>query len=428
MQIDYSKIDSRIENLVRNMESKPHIRYIRYLLSKKYSPAYIKQELSKAGFSAPHEEQLTKYYLAVMDPVIKQLKLTKVYAEYKKKLTMKNNKRAPGTFMKDILNYKLVFSEEVDLQPSFHKFIRYFEIDDLWKKEILKYHGKVDNLPVDEKGTRILKGDYRDLNYEKVLLCGKRHLIDKLLLEHVPDVRISDYLQKNAGIRNISPSDIRAYRQVFFNIRMVNTEEIIHTLECERDSLKQFLKDVESNSCADDMSLAERMVAIQKSTERIEELDDSIRELSATYSDAVADVAFMESASIRAMFYDIMKRGHARFVMLDRDLSRDAVDPLLKTATMMTKAFDKISAIEESEAWQKSGDKSSQEMLLGLYKEQIEITAIKELEATNQRLKALGYEEGLDMDVDFNEISGVEELGVNYIEPADDDDETIMDE
>jgi len=416
MQIDYTRVDSRIENLIRGIEGKPHVRYIRYLLSKKYSPAYIKQELRKAGLSAPHEEQLVKYYLAVMDPVIKQLKLTKVYAEFKKKLTMKNSKRAPGAFMNDLLNYRLTFGEELDLQPNFSKFVKYMEIDDIWKKEILRYHGTVDRLPVDDAGARILTFDQKDLNYEKVLMCPKRHLIDKLLLEHIPDTRIVDYLQKSCNIRNISPADVRAYRKIFFNIRVITTEEIIHTLECERDSLKQFLSDFESSSTGDEMSLSERMVTIQTTNERIDELDDSVRELMATHSDAVADVAFMEEATIRAMFVDIMKRGHSRFVRLDRDLSRDAVDPLLKTVTMMTKAYEKVQSIEESEAWQKSGDKNSQEMLLGLYKERIEDSARDYLEKANARLKGQGDEEGLNPDLDFNEIVGIEELGVNYIE------------
>jgi hypothetical protein len=123
------------------------------------------------------------------------------------------------------------------------------------------------------------------------------------------------------------------------------------------------------------------------------------------------------------MFLGVMQRAYNRFIMLDRDSSRDAVDPLLKTATMMTKAYEKIEAIEKSEAWQKSSDLNSQEWMLQLYKESVEDTARKHLEAANERLKQLGDTEGLDSEIDFNNIEGIEELGVNYIEEEQESDE-----
>jgi hypothetical protein len=358
-----------------------------------------------------------------MDPIIKHLKLTPVYAEYKKKLTIKNSHRAPGSFTRDLLNYKLEFSKEVDLQVPFHQFIRYFEIDDMWKKEILKYHGKPDNLPVGPDGQRILRGDWKDLNYEKVLMCPKRHTIDQLLLEHVSDQRIADYLQKQCGIKNISPADIHGYRRIFFNIQVVTMEQTIQALEYERDSLKQFIDDLDNKICGDEMSLSERIAARKKSEERIEELEDSIRSFQASHSDAVADAANLANQSVHAMFLGVMQRAYNRFIMLDRDSSRDAVDPLLKTATMMTKAYEKIEAIEKSEAWQKSSDLNSQEWMLQLYKESVEDTARKHLEAANERLKQLGDTEGLDSEIDFNNIEGIEELGVNYIEEEQESDE-----
>ena len=422
-EINYAKIDSRIANLVRDMEAKPHIRYIRYLLSKRYSPAYIKQELRQAGLSAPHEEALTKYYLAVMDPLVKQLKLTPIYAEYKKKLTIKNSRRAPGAFTRELLNYKLEFSKEVDLQAAFHKFIRYFEIDDMWKKEILKYHGKIDNLPVGEDGNRILRGDWKDLNYEKVLSCPKRHTIDQLLLEHISDIRIVDHLQKQCNIKNISPADIHGYRKIFFNIQVVSTEQTIMALEYERDSLKQFVNDLDDKISGDDMSLSERIFTREKSMERINELDDSIRSFQAMHTDAVADAAYNDSIAIHSMFMDVMKRAHSRFIKLDSDSSRDAVDPLLKIATMMIKTHDKVDSIEKSDSWQKSSDMSSQEWMLQLYKESVEATAIKAIADANERLKDLGDEDGLRSDIDPNEICGIDELGINYVEGEDENDE-----
>jgi hypothetical protein len=105
-----------------------------------------------------------------------------------------------------------------------------------------------------------------------------------------------------------------------------------------------------------------------------------------------------------------------RFKRLDQDMTRDAVDPLLKTATMITKVYDKILELESSDAWQKSGDKSSQEVLLNLYQEQFGESMRKSVEDANKRLKELGDDTGLDESINFNDIEGVEELSINFNE------------
>ena len=68
MNIDYQKLDPKIRKTVEIIENKPHVRWIRYLLTKRYSPIEIKRELQRLGLSAPHEKPLVVYYLTVIDP------------------------------------------------------------------------------------------------------------------------------------------------------------------------------------------------------------------------------------------------------------------------------------------------------------------------------------------------------------------------
>jgi hypothetical protein len=151
--INYEKIDPKIRGAVKAIEAKPHVRYIRYLLSKRYSPISIKQELFRLGLSAPHEPNFITYYLTIMDAIIKEHGLSQLYADYKNKLLRKNKR---GDFAKDILNYRLHLAEDLDGQVKFRKFIKDLEIDSLWINDIFKFHGSSGNLPVDELGQRIL--------------------------------------------------------------------------------------------------------------------------------------------------------------------------------------------------------------------------------------------------------------------------------
>ena len=113
IKIDFEKIDPKFRQTIEGLEKKPHIKYIRYLLSKRYSPIVIKKELQKLGLSAPHEKPLTVYYLAVIDPLIKHFGLSKTYADYKNKLLRANAKR--GDYSKGLLNYRIHLGEDLDV-------------------------------------------------------------------------------------------------------------------------------------------------------------------------------------------------------------------------------------------------------------------------------------------------------------------------
>ena len=227
-------------------------------VSKRYAPIVIKKELQRLGLSAPHEPQLIAYYLAVIDPVIKQFGVSALYADYKSKLLSKNVR---GDFAKNILNYRLNIGEDFDMQVKFCKFIKELEIDELWMKEIYRFHGSADNLPVDETGKRSLEASSTYKRIDKILLHPKRYLVDKFILENVPDSRIAQYCREHLKM-TVNHFDITAYKKSFFNIKTLSIEEKIKTLEYEKNSLESLLKDVDELEEYSDLEIGEKTLLI----------------------------------------------------------------------------------------------------------------------------------------------------------------------
>jgi hypothetical protein len=225
MVVDYSSFDQSIRGAVTAVESKPHVRYIRYLLTKRHSPINIKKELQRLGLSAPHEPVLIKYYLAVIDPLIKKYKLGALYSDYKNKLMSKNQQHA---FSKHLLNYRLNLSEDLELQTNFCKFITELEVDAVWVSEIMKFYGSAANVPLDKDGYRIIKTTSYKRKLDTILMSPKRYLVDKMILENVPDSRIADYCRKEFKIP-IYDYDIIQYKEVFFNLKTYDIEGKLQT-------------------------------------------------------------------------------------------------------------------------------------------------------------------------------------------------------
>lgn len=410
-EIDYDSIDPRFKNTVKTIESKPHVRYIRYLLTKRYSPTVIKKELYRLGLSAPHEPNLTAYYLCIMDPLTKAFGVSPLYADYKNKLLRSDNSR--GDFSKDILNYRLHIDNDLDTQVKFCKFIKFIEVGDLWLNEIYKYHGTAANLPVDENGERILDSTTTFKVIDKILLHPKRYLIDKMILENVPDARIADYFKTKLNAK-INRYDIACYKRSFFNIKTQSVEERIEALEVEKTSLEQLLQDIDSLEEYSEMDLGERLLIKKQSETRIEELSDNIKTLNAMYSEFAFHSATENQNDFLSMFSDVVVRGYNRFKQLDNYKDRDVVDPLVKTAKMMAFAHDKVESIRSTGDGKNSGvtDTHSQGVLMELYKQRMEDIANEQIKRANQELSDMGAGD-LDPCINPDEIGGIEELGTN---------------
>lgn len=401
MDINYDLLDNKVKKTIENIENKPHVRYIRYLLMKRYSPTVIKSELSKLGLSAPHEKYLTVYYLAVLDPLIKKFGLGSSYASYKNKLLKTNNER--GSFMKDLLLFRIEFGDSPDYQQKFCALIRELDIEDCWVPEILKYYGIAANVPLDNDGNRIIKSTSHRRTNEKVLTYDKRYLIEKMILEGVPDTRIAAYFREKEKFP-LFDYDITYYKKVFFNMRTYSIEEKIHLLETEATSLKNYMEDVKRDI---DIDLGEKVSITKQVEERIEEIKDNIKTMNMFFSEAAVRQMEQENQDFEALFLDVVNRGYTRFCQLDGYRDRDVVDPLVKVAKMMGYAHEKALEIQERKTTSK--DKHSQGQIMELYRKRVD-EAYSEQEAKDaENLNSISSEilEGMN-----DEILGLDELNV----------------
>jgi hypothetical protein len=410
VEINYNKIDERVRNTVKTIEAKPHVHFIRYLLSKRYSPTLIKQELFKLALSAPHEPNLIVYYMAVMDPIIKSYGLGWLYADYKSKLLRKNSR---NDYARDILNYKLHLEDNPDAQVKFCKFVKDTGIEDLWIGEIYRFHGATENMPIDENGQRVLNVSSPNKTVEKILIHPKRYLVDKLILENIPDRRIADYCRENLKL-GVYEYDILFYKKAFFNIRTHAIEDKIKVLEVERNSLKTLMGDLESLDVYKSMEIGEKSVIRRQTDQRIEEIDDNIKTLNMMFSEFAFKSAVTEQQDFEQIFADIMARSYRRFCDLDNYKDRDVVDPMMKVARIMTAAHDKIETIKEIGGSSKGvSDKHSQSVLMEIYKKRSDQIMEEQIDRANKALAEAGIEP-IAQELIPEDIGGIDELGISF--------------
>ena len=404
MNINYQNLDPKIRKTVEIIENKPHVRWIRYLLTKRYSPIEIKRELQRLGLSAPHEKPLIVYYLTVIDPLVKQHGLGAHYADYKRKLL--NDKNPKGAYAGYLLKYRLEFDGDYDGQVKFCKFLQDLEIESCWISELLKMYGSAANIPVDEDGNRIIKGGLYKRSLDKLLMHSKRYLVDKMILENVPNSRIAEYVNKNLEGLKLFDYDISYYKNIFFNMRTYDIEEKIRALDSEKNNLSTMLDSLSSD---DEMELGEKTLIMTKTKERIEELDDNIKMLNALYSESTIRSMEMEKLNLEEIFLDIVQRGYKRFAKLDNYQDRDVVDPLFKVARMMGYAYEKATEVKATGNTSDQGrDKHSQGELMNLYRDRVE-EAYNE-QQTFEEINKVGSQ--LLEDLSTGEILGLEELNV----------------
>ena len=277
------------------------------------------------------------------------------------------------------------------------------------------FHGSAINLPVDSDGNRILKtttSTRGSKSIEKILTFEKRYLIDRFLLENVPFERISKYCRENLKL-NVYDADIKLYRTMFFNIQTQTIEDKIRSLEVEKNSLSTLLNDIEDGVGEyADFSMGEKITLIDQTNKRIEELSDNIKGLNMLYTDAAVRVAEANERSFEDMFADVVGRAYKRFTQLDGYKDRDVVDPLFKTARMMSFAHDKVESIKAmSGKGSGNNDKHSQSVLLQLYSQRID----EIVDEQKQRVSEITGDSSYG-NVTFDDIEGIGELGLAFDE------------
>lgn len=331
MLIRYNKFDEETRNIIRLLESKGHIGYVRYLMARRIPYKHITNELLSLGLSGDDESNFALYFETVLYPVLQKYKLATYYKKY---LNDKETER---------LNFQKTFGKSDLHRKNFCLFVTEIEADCFFSDEIKDYYGSTGNIPLDEDGKRVIS-TVKVPNWAEMLNHPKRHVIEGMLIDGKTPAMISDYLDKIYDIQ-LSASDIQLYAQAFFKTKRRDLERTIEDLENEKTYLKESLQSIKS---LDDskMTIGEKSSAVAKLKIKIEELDTQIKKLTSHYSNAAYNEGILEYAQMREMFADVMKRSHKRFIIMDERTEDEVVNPLNTIVSMMSKASDKILSLD----------------------------------------------------------------------------------
>ena len=407
----YSAIIENSKATIDAMENKPHIRMIRYLLTKRFGLNQIRMELNSLSCSCPHEEDLKLYYIGVIDPMIQKHGLQDVYSNYKGKmlkLSGEKNVRLAG----DILNFLMEFDTKRDLQPKFLMFLKDLEIEELWQAEVYKYYGEASKFPTDEAGNKIFGLSYVKKTVDKIVSSPKRYVVDKFICEGVPTTKIVDFCNKKLDM-NLDIYDVNSYKKIFFNIKTQDVEGKIKMLELENNNLRKEMADIESDT---GLSIGEKSMHKNALQDRIKNIASNITSLNTWQSELMSSQTRIERYDYESMFKDMSVTLYDKFRSASKLPTIDSIDFLVKTSKTITTLHDKIQEIEKynegkSNAIGTTDTYSNQEIIKLATKNAEE--SFKEIrDSSNQELIDLGYE-GIE-DVDPDEIAGADELYVSF--------------
>jgi hypothetical protein len=132
MIIDYTKLDNGTIPAIQAIENKGHVKYIRYLLTKRIPPTSMRKELARLALSAPTKETLVTYFTTIFWPMILGFNLQKYYEEYLNRLTKAEYEHE----VSPILKFDIAFQDNEQDRIAFCLFLRELEVDDMWSREI----------------------------------------------------------------------------------------------------------------------------------------------------------------------------------------------------------------------------------------------------------------------------------------------------
>lgn len=412
--LDVNAIDFGCQKTIARIESSAHVLYIRYLFTKRYSPAAIRRELKKLGLSSPHEEHLTAYFNSIIWPAVEKFGLKKIYGDYHAKLGKRANKQ--HDFSKHILNYRLDLGPELDLQTNFCEFIYYLNLDDLWMGEIYKFYGTASKFPVDEYGERILTGNCAGCNditasIARIVQHPKRYLIDQLILEGADDTRIAEYAQKQLKLRFYA-HDVRVYKKAFFNVRALTLEEKIKFLESEKNYFEEAVREMNSGRSKEyaDFSPGEISAMLKAAIDRVREIDENLYVLNAKHHQAMTMMQMDKQRDTTDMLEDMMRSAYSRFQTLSDFHDRDSIQPMFTLTRMVCMISDKL-------------DKANSGKRIGL-DQHADNTLIQLAKSTLQEMQTPDgvMENTKDMDYSYDDVEGLDELSVSYQDEDSDED------
>lgn len=388
MIVQYNKIAPEHRTLVKSIESKAYIGYIRYLLLKRWPFERVRKELMRLGLAWNDQEDFETYFREVLYPLIQKFGLTKYYKKYRFGMTG------------ETLTFENTFGRSEKDRVSFADLLKQLEIEQFFADEIMVYYGGSHNIPNHPQTGEPLISRERPVDLVELLQNPKRHKIEQLLVEGYSPKQIADHLFQRYDIE-LTPNEIKVYAKSFFNVRRQDIQRLIDSLQQEKDDLESRLIEVRRKSTSD-FSFGERFEVISAMTGKIEQVNEMIRKLSGVHTGAAYNAAVLETSDMREMFKDVMTRAHRRFREMDERTEDDVVTPLKNVMDMMVKATDKILGIEE--VLNQKQTKSINEEMLEVIMPTLDRIEREEREAQHAYTEALKNKS--DDDDDEDEIIG----------------------
>lgn len=411
---DIASVNPDHKDTISILESKGHILYIRYLMTKRYGPCAAGIELKKMGLSAPSESVFVAYFDAIIWPAVQKYKLEALYEDYRNKLHHLD-KFARYDFSRRILRYRVDLDNKLDLQRNFLLFVYYLDLDAIWSGEVFSYYGHSSRIPTDTDGTKIFDTTFITIKntskaIDRIVQSPKRYIIDKMLLDDVSPDRISSHCKKELGI-SILPHEIVLYRKVFFNIRSKSIEEKIKALEYEQRYFETQRSLYLSPSSAEGKAeIGERSAILKSIEQRLTEIKSTLYSLNAQYNQSVNNIMSSERISSEDMMQDMMRSAYSKFQTLKDNHDRDVIKPMLDLTRIVSMLSDKIDKRKESGITATGADDIyAQNEVLHLVSERIENMTTP--------MGAIGDLQ--QMGISSDDIDGLDELNVSYRDDGD---------
>lgn len=394
---------------VKSIEQKPHRLYIRYLLTKKWSPNQIIADLKQLGLSSPIEAGLIKYYKALIRPIIRKHKLGFLYQDFDNYIADRegpqNGVRPPRE-----ISFRIDVGNNIDTQIAFLRLIGDLGVADLWQNELFIFYGKKESVPTDPETGKSLIGSFLSGSMPwDIVNSPHRYVIDELILEGVSAPRIKEYMSKNHKLK-LHTDEIRMYKIAFFSIETSDIKDSLLLLEAEKQNVLHHIKSIDANlrrvdqGISVDETVPEMLVKKKALYTRVSDLESSIKMLQSKFSEKAAGLRSAKTKSHAQMIEEMVEKTYAKFSHFSNYEDRDAVNPMYKLTRMMGLSLEMLEKAKDAEL---RGSVGGQAEMIRLITER-EDTLAEEYLDKEKRLKEEKHI--IDSDLDESDIMGIDEL------------------
>lgn len=333
MIVHFNKITPENRTLIRSIESKAYVGYIRYLLLKRWPFERVRRELMRLGLAWNEQEDFEIYFREVLLPPIKKHKLGKYFKKYSREM-----KDSPLSFSNTFGNFEKDRVAFIDL-------LSLLDITQFFVEEIIEHYGSPANIPNHPETGKPLISKEKPIDLVEILQNPKRYVIENLLVEGYSPKQIEAHLYQRYDME-ITSDEIKAYAKSFFNVKRQDVQRMLDTFQAEKDLLSNRLVEIRQRPKAD-FSVGERFEIISTINNKVSELSKMINKLSSVHTNSSYNAAVLEVSDMREMFSDVMSRAHKRFRDMDERTEDEVVSHLNSIVTMMAKATDKIMGIDD---------------------------------------------------------------------------------